>query len=164
MIGLVLGFAARQTLGNMVAGVLLAVTQPIRIGDRITFEDVTGRVDDLTLSYTYIDPGDGDLVVVPNEKLVGGVVYNHSTGDRRAPVTASAWVPSDADLEPARPRRSRPGAERIGAGRRLDPGRRRLEVKATPEGDRTGWATRRRRCASGRKGALQSAGLLGPSE
>ena len=43
---------------------------------------MTGRVDDLTLSYTYIDPGDGDLVVVPNESIVSGVVYNHSTGDR----------------------------------------------------------------------------------
>ena len=70
VLGLVLGFAARQTLANLVAGILLAITQPIRIGDTVTIEDETGRVDDLTLSYTYIDTGDGRLMVVPNEKVV----------------------------------------------------------------------------------------------
>src|SRR3954452_584697 len=101
VLGLVVGLAARQTLGNMVAGVMLAVSQPIRIGDRITFEDVTGRVDDLTLSYTYIDPGDGDLAVIPNEKIVSGTVLNHSTGNRGAPVTIQAWVPPGTDLKQA---------------------------------------------------------------
>src|SRR5918999_562534 len=91
VLGLVIGLAARQPLGNMVAGVIIAITQPIRIGDRISFEEVTGRVDDLTPSYTYLDPGDGDLVVIPNEKLVSGTVFNHSTGDRGAPITAIAW-------------------------------------------------------------------------
>ncbi len=40
VIGLIIGFAAQHTIGNMVAGVQLAVTQPIRIGDRIGFEEV----------------------------------------------------------------------------------------------------------------------------
>jgi len=101
VLGLVIGLAARQTLGNLVAGVMLAVTQPIRIGDRVTFEEVTGRVDDLTLSYTYIDPGNGDLVVVPNEKIVSGELTNHSTGDRGAPVTIKALLPADADVAKA---------------------------------------------------------------
>ena len=48
---------------------MIAITQPIRIGDTVTIEGETGRVDDLTLSYTYLDPGDGRLVVVPNEKV-----------------------------------------------------------------------------------------------
>ena len=48
----------------------------------MTIEGETGRVDDLTLSYTYLDPGDGRLVVVPNEKVTSGVLFNHSTGDR----------------------------------------------------------------------------------
>ena len=39
VLGLVIGFAARQTLANMVAGILLAITQPIRIGDTVTIED-----------------------------------------------------------------------------------------------------------------------------
>ncbi len=77
----IIGFAAQHTIGNMVAGVQIAVSQPIRIGDRISFEEVEGRVVDITLSYTYVDPGDASAVVIPNQMLVDGIVHNHSTGD-----------------------------------------------------------------------------------
>lgn len=81
VLGLIVGFAAQHTLANMIAGIQLAISQPIRIGDQITFEEVAGRVTDITLSYTYIDPGDGSSVVIPNQLLVEGIVHNHSTED-----------------------------------------------------------------------------------
>ena len=84
VIGLIIGFAAQHTIANMVAGVQIAVTQPIRIGDRVSFEEIEGRVTDITLSYTYVDPGDGSAVVIPNQLLVEGIVHNHSTGDTQA--------------------------------------------------------------------------------
>jgi len=77
----IVGFAAQHTIGNMVAGVQLAVSQPIKIGDRITFEGAEGRVVDITLSYTYVDPGDGTSVVIPNQLLVEGIVHNLSSDD-----------------------------------------------------------------------------------
>jgi small-conductance mechanosensitive channel len=80
----IIGFAAQHTIANMVAGVQLAVSQPIKIGDRISFEDVQGRVTDITLSYTYVNPGDGTSVVIPNQLLVEGVVHNLSTEDTQA--------------------------------------------------------------------------------
>jgi small-conductance mechanosensitive channel len=80
----IVGFAAQHTIGNMVAGVQIAVSQPIRIGDRISFEEVEGRVIDITLSYTYVDPGDASAIVIPNQMLVDGIVHNHSTGDTQA--------------------------------------------------------------------------------
>lgn len=80
----IIGFAAQHTIGNMVAGVQLAVSQPIKIGDRIAFEGVEGRVLDITLSYTYVDPGDGTAVVIPNQMLVEGIVHNLSTADTQA--------------------------------------------------------------------------------
>ena len=80
----IVGFAAQHTIGNMVAGVQLAVSQPIKIGDRIAFEEVAGRVTDITLSYTYISPGDGTTVVIPNQMLVEGIIHNLSTEDTQA--------------------------------------------------------------------------------
>ncbi|HXS32398.1 MAG TPA: mechanosensitive ion channel domain-containing protein [Solirubrobacterales bacterium] len=80
----IVGFAAQHTIGNMVAGVQLAVSQPIKIGDRITFEEVHGRVTDITLSYTYVNPGDGTTVVIPNQMLVEGIIHNLSTEDTQA--------------------------------------------------------------------------------
>jgi len=77
----VVGFAAQRTLANVIAGVQIAVSQPIKIGDRIEFEECKGRITDITLSYTYIDPGDGSSVVIPNQLLTEGIVHNHSTED-----------------------------------------------------------------------------------
>src|ERR1700759_116765 len=84
VLGLIIGFAAQNTISNIIAGVLIAVTQPIRIGDRVGFEEFEGRVTDITLSYTYVDPGDGSSVVIPNQMLVQGIVHNHSAADSRA--------------------------------------------------------------------------------
>ena len=84
VVGLIIGFAAQHTIANMVAGVQIAVSQPIRIGDRISFDETDGRVTDITLSYTYLDPGDGSSVVIPNQLLAEGVVHNHSTGETQA--------------------------------------------------------------------------------
>ena len=81
VVGLVVGFAAQHTIANMVAGISIAISQPIRIGDRLTFEECEGRVTDITLSYTYVDPGDGSAVVIPNKLLVEGIIHNRSTED-----------------------------------------------------------------------------------
>ncbi len=107
VIGIVLGFAAQKVLANPLAGILLAISQPIRIGDTVTIEGETGRVDDLTLSHTFVNTGDGRLVIVPNETVVTSVVVNRSTGDLTAPVMASVWVPPHADLARAREALSR---------------------------------------------------------
>jgi small conductance mechanosensitive channel len=84
VLGLIIGFAAQNTISNIIAGILIAVTQPIRIGDLITFEEREGRVADITLSYTYMDPGDGSRVVIPNQMLVEGIVHNHSGTETKA--------------------------------------------------------------------------------
>jgi small-conductance mechanosensitive channel len=102
VLGIVLGLAARQVLANPLAGILLAFTQPIRIGDTITIEEETGRVDDITLSYTYVDTGDGRLMIIPNEQVVTSTLFNRSTGDRNAPAAAAVWLPPGTDVDTAR--------------------------------------------------------------
>jgi small-conductance mechanosensitive channel len=144
----------------MVAGVMLAVTQPIKIGDRVSFEEVTGRVDDLTLSYTYIDPGDGDLVVIPNESIVSGVVYNHSTGDRAAPITVSAWLPPRTDVERAKAvLKTSAGADLVRVADWTPDGIK-LEVRVAPDGDRTRAGDEEAVLRERTQKALQGAGLL----
>jgi small conductance mechanosensitive channel len=97
----VVGFAARQTLANAIAGVLLAISQPIRIGDLVTFEGETGEVEDVRLTYTYIRLDDGRRLVVPNERLASSSVQNHTVVDPRVQVEVSAWLPPGADVDRA---------------------------------------------------------------
>jgi small-conductance mechanosensitive channel len=101
VLGLVVGFAARQTLTNGIAGILLAITQPIRIGDLVTFEEKTGEVEDVKLTYTYIRLDDGRRLVVPNERLAQSSIENHTILDPQVQVEVSVWLPPDADLERA---------------------------------------------------------------
>jgi small conductance mechanosensitive channel len=157
--GLVVGFAARQTLANLVAGILLAVTQPIRIGDTVTIEDDTGRVDDLTLSYTYIDPGDGRLMVVPNERVATSIVFNHSTGDRTAPATVSVWVPPAADLEQARSVLKPAGAAEVTVAE-VTPEGVRIELRGPRYHERTQVGDEEAQLRESAHHALRRAGLL----
>lgn len=160
VLGLVLGFAARQTIGNLVAGIMLAIAQPIRIGDRVTFEEQTGRVDDITLSYTYIDTGDGRLMVIPNEKLASGTIFNHSTGDQSAPVAVSVWLPSDADLDDARLALATVGADRVTV-EEVTPEGTRLELRTAPDSARTRAGGEEAALREHAMTALREAGLLG---
>jgi small-conductance mechanosensitive channel len=93
----VVGFAARQVLANAIAGMVLAVTQPLRIGDLVTFEGETGTVEDVSLTYTWLRTGSDARIVIPNERLAAGLLRNDSI---RSPVVAlevSAWLAPDAD-------------------------------------------------------------------
>ena len=97
VLGLVVGFAARQTLANGIAGILLAITQPIRIGDLVTFEGETGTVEDVRLTYTFIRKANDTRVIVPNERLAQSTIENHTIVDPRVRVEVEVWLPPWAD-------------------------------------------------------------------
>jgi small-conductance mechanosensitive channel len=93
----VVGFAARQTLANAIAGILLAVTQPLRIGDVVTFEGETGTVEDVRLTYTWLRTPGGTRIIVPNERLAAGVLRNDSIAGPSIAVEPSVWLNRDVD-------------------------------------------------------------------
>jgi small-conductance mechanosensitive channel len=97
VLGLVVGFAARQTLANAVAGILLAISQPIRIGDLVTFQGESGVVEDMRLTYTYLRADDGRRIIVPNEQLAQNTVQNHTIVDPRVRVEVSVWIRPEVD-------------------------------------------------------------------
>jgi small-conductance mechanosensitive channel len=91
------GFAARQTLANVVAGVMLAVTQPIRIGDLVTFEEVTGVVEDIRLTHTFLRTGEGSRLIIPNERLAGSPLRNDSIVSDTVAIEVELWLAPDVD-------------------------------------------------------------------
>jgi small-conductance mechanosensitive channel len=101
VLGIVVGFAARQTLANAIAGIMLAIAQPIRIGDLVRFEEETGEVEDVQLTYTYIRLENGRRLIVPNERLAASSIENLTVVDPRVQVEVSVWLSPDADLDRA---------------------------------------------------------------
>jgi small-conductance mechanosensitive channel len=99
--GIVVGFAARQVLANFVAGIMLAVTQPLRVGDWVTFEGHYGVVEDVRLNYTILRTPSEQRIVIPNEKLASGVLRNDTLAVDRVGLDVAVWLPPDADVERA---------------------------------------------------------------
>ena len=60
VLGIIVGFAAQRTLGNFIAGLLIAFTQPVRLGDVVAIEDVEGVVEEVGLIYTFVRTEAGD--------------------------------------------------------------------------------------------------------
>jgi small-conductance mechanosensitive channel len=94
----IIGFAARQTLANLVAGIMLAITQPLRVGDWVTFEDNYGQVEDVRLNYTILRTLSETRIVIPNERLAGGILRNDTLEADAVGVEVSIWLAPDADV------------------------------------------------------------------
>ena len=86
MVAIIVGFAAQRTLGNFVAGILIAVSQPLRLGDDVEVGGVRGIVEEIGLTYTFIRCSDDTRLVIPNEKLASDTIRNstiRSQGEAR---------------------------------------------------------------------------------
>jgi small-conductance mechanosensitive channel len=98
VIGIIVGFASQRTLGNFVAGILIAFTQPVRLGDDVTLEDEQGVVEEIGLIYTFVRLGNGDRLVIPNEKLASDTIRNSTIRSRGKVAEITVQVPLAIDL------------------------------------------------------------------
>ena len=101
VLGVIIGFASQQTLGNFVAGLLIATTQPVRIGDRVTYAGESGVVEEIGLTYTFIRTVDRRRLIVPNNKLASDTIINASIRSAETFAEVSVAVPLTADLDGA---------------------------------------------------------------
>jgi small-conductance mechanosensitive channel len=99
VIGIIIGFAAQRTIGNFIAGLLIALAQPIRLGDYVETEGFHGVVEEIGLTYTFIRIEDNDRLVVPNEKIASDTIRNSSIRSRKKLAHVTVQVPLDSDLE-----------------------------------------------------------------
>lgn len=74
-IGIVIGFAAQQVLGQAVAGLFILLARPFRIKDNVIIVGEEGVVEEVTTLFTYVRKGDGTLVLIPNNSIIGNKIY-----------------------------------------------------------------------------------------
>ncbi len=103
---IVLGLAAQNTLGNLIAGMTLLLYRPFQVGDRVQVTAPTaletGIVEVITLGYTMLRTGDNRRIVVPNSAMANQVTVNLTSVDPRLVVAVPIRVGYAADLEKAR--------------------------------------------------------------
>jgi small-conductance mechanosensitive channel len=98
MVTIIVGFAAQRTLGNFVAGILIAVSQPLRLGDDVEVGGVRGIVEEIGLTYTFIRCSDDTRLVIPNEKLASDTIKNSTIRTRGKHAVVTVQVPLATDL------------------------------------------------------------------
>lgn len=97
--GLAIGFAAQDSLANIIAGFLIFFDKPFRVRDYVTIGENYGRVELITMRSTRIRTQDNKYVVIPNQKIINEILIDHSTnGDTRLiiPVTITYEASVDA--------------------------------------------------------------------
>lgn len=95
----VIGIAARAPIANLVSGIMIAFSQPVRLNDYISVDGEFGTVEQISLIYTYIRGADGRRVVIPNEAFAMKAVHNYSMGSSCGMVGVDLSLPVDADVE-----------------------------------------------------------------
>ena len=98
ILGLIIGFASQRTLGNFVAGLMIAMTQPLRLGDWVEVGGVAGAVEEIGLMYTFIRTEDNARLVIPNEKLASDTITNSTIRSAAKFAEVTVQVPPSADL------------------------------------------------------------------
>ena len=101
ILGLILGLAAQKTLSNFVAGILIAVAQPFRLGDLVTVGDQSGRIEEIGLTYTFIRLTDGARLVVPNDTLASDTIRNSTIRSVNTVAEIKVEVPLAHDVAAA---------------------------------------------------------------
>ncbi len=106
VLSIVLGIAAQNTLGNLVAGMALLLYRPFRVGDRLLVAapsgTETGTVESLSLGYTVLKTYDNRRIVLPNSGIANQVIINLSSVDATSMAIVPVSIGYSADIDRAR--------------------------------------------------------------
>jgi small-conductance mechanosensitive channel len=100
--GLVAGLAARSVLGNLIAGLQIALTQPLRIDDVLIVAGEWGRVEEITSAFVVMALWDQRRLIVPLQYLIEQPFQNWTRRSAQILGTAFLWVDASLPLAPLR--------------------------------------------------------------
>lgn len=100
--GLAVGFAAKPVLGNLIAGLQIALTQPIRLDDVVIVENEWGRIEEITGSYVVVRIWDDRRLIVPLQWFIENPFQNWTRSTSSLIGSVTLWVDYATPLEPIR--------------------------------------------------------------
>jgi len=100
--GLVVGFAAKPVLGNLLAGLQIAITQPIRLDDVVIVEGEWGRIEEIAASYVVVRIWDERRLIVPLQWFIEHPFQNWTRTSSQILGSVFIWLDYGTPLEPLR--------------------------------------------------------------
>ncbi|XVH31207.1 mechanosensitive ion channel family protein [Haloferacaceae archaeon DSL9] len=98
-LGIVVGLAAQQTVGALIAGFVLMFSRPFEIGDWVVIGDAEGIVTDVTIMNTRLRNFDGERLIMPNDRVADELITNRT---REGQLRVQLEIGIDYDADPAR--------------------------------------------------------------
>jgi small-conductance mechanosensitive channel len=100
--GVVAGIAARPVFGNLIAGLQIALTQPIRLDDVVIIENEWGRIEEITATYVVVKIWDERRLVVPLQWIIQNPFQNWTRTGSQLLGTVFLWLDYCVPLQPLR--------------------------------------------------------------
>lgn len=101
IVGVTIGFAARDSLSNFISGIIIFIDRPFVLGDLVEIDDKYGRVSEITLRSTRVVTSDGRMLAVPNTEIVNKTVASY-TNFPSLRLDIAVTIAVDEDIEKAR--------------------------------------------------------------
>jgi len=99
VLGIGLGFGLQHTISNLIAGLQIIFSRPVKEGDRILVNGIEGTVSQIRLNSTSITTMANESIIIPNFNLVQNVVHNYSYVDRKIVIANRVQISYDDDPE-----------------------------------------------------------------
>lgn len=74
IVGIIVAIGAQSTISNVVGGISIVLSKPLTVGDMITFQDKTGILKDINLTYCTLETKSGETIVIPNALIDSGII------------------------------------------------------------------------------------------
>jgi small-conductance mechanosensitive channel len=99
VLGIGLGFGMQHTISNLIAGLQIIFSRPVKEGDRILVNGIEGTVSQIKLNSTSITTMQNESIIIPNYHIVQNVVHNYSYEDRKIVISNKVQISYDDDPE-----------------------------------------------------------------
>jgi small-conductance mechanosensitive channel len=102
VVAVIIGFATQKTFANLISGMMISISQPFRIGDRVKLKEEYGTIEDITLRHTVLKTWDNRRVIIPNAIMNDEVIINYTVEDEKILSTIEIGISHDSDIDLAR--------------------------------------------------------------
>ncbi len=102
VLALIVGFATKDVFANIVSGISIVIYNPFRVGDKITINNETGTVEDITLRHTVIRTWENKRIVIPNSVVSSQAITNATILDPKIQKSIDVSISYESDIDKAK--------------------------------------------------------------
>src|SRR3989338_1308567 len=101
IMGIIVGFALQDTLGNLASGVFIILNKPFKVGDWINVGSIVGMVEKVGIAACELNSPDNIKITIPNKKIWGDIIQNYTGNPTRKIFNLDVGISYDSDMDKA---------------------------------------------------------------